>query len=105
LVHRSSTEPFATTNPETLLNAAALVYNKLKSHNYTGISLHLVLSSLAKVGTSLNANYTSQLCTNELSNHQDALQDDNTKSLEIHDNPDLLPVCYTCGFVTLPLGR
>jgi WD40 repeat protein len=98
LVHRSGTEPFATTNPETLLNALVLVYNKAKSHNCTGISLHLVLSSLANVATSLNANYTSQLCKNELSNHQDSHQDNNTPSPESRDNPDLLPVCYTCGF-------
>jgi hypothetical protein len=79
VVHLSHTEPFATTNPETLLNAAALLYNGMRtSRDLIGISLPTVLSTLGNMASSLGANHTVKICLGALERLQSSNLDGNS---------------------------
>ena len=64
----SCTQPFSTIHPESVLNAAALVYNCIPDEHcgFIGISMPKVLSTLAKQASVLDANLTVKLCFDKL---------------------------------------
>lgn len=104
LVFQNFTEPFIPINPETLLNATALLYNNLKFQKLVGISFQTIVNTLRDVAISIGANETAKICSDELKGVK-------TTNLDVEnitdedDNPDLLSVCYGCGYENGLIGQ